>query len=289
MIGKLQVGRLADGIDVSAAPQFPQPAPMTQKVERKRFNYSALPAAAAAIAQQAVEDIRRWQKAAVVDTGLALMKVKEALGHGAFGDWLDAEFGMGHRTATNYMNAAAFAEGKSAKISILPATALYALASPDADQQVVAEVLAEVEAGTVIPAQAVRDRLNDAIKVRAAAEAEARKTPDEIKKAKARDKYRRESEAEKKATAERELINLKSAQAESDRAAAEFLLEKLGAGDVAAFLIKMKGADWNTVRWLFLRQGGFTIGPILDPTAESVAENFRVNTAPKPSTDGGKA
>jgi hypothetical protein len=89
------------------------------------------------------------------------------------------------------------------------------------------------------------------------------------------------SEAKKKATAEQEWINLKSEQAASDRAAAEFLLRKLGAADVAAFLIEMKGANWNTVRWLFLRQGGFTMGPILDPTAESVTENFRINTAPK--------
>jgi hypothetical protein len=241
-----RVGKLAEGIDLFAAPKVPQPAPQAQQVEqRKRFNYSGLPPAAAKIAQQAVDDIRRWQKAAVVDTGLALLKVKAALGHGAFGDWLDAEFGMGHRTATNYMNAAAFAEGKSEKISILPSTALYALASPDADQKVVAEVLAEIEAGAVIPAQTVRDRLNDATRARIAAASV--KSAEEIKKEKENERKRRQAQVarDKQREAESAAFDLK-AKANAARAANHLVKTYQGAR-LTEFCNLMFFTNWQAV------------------------------------------
>jgi hypothetical protein len=35
----------------------------------------------------------------MIQAGADLIRAKELLGHGRFGAWLDAEFGMSHRTA----------------------------------------------------------------------------------------------------------------------------------------------------------------------------------------------
>jgi Protein of unknown function (DUF3102) len=43
-------------------------------------------------------------------TGAALVRTKEALPHGAFSNWLAAEFGWSERTAQRFMAVAIFGE-----------------------------------------------------------------------------------------------------------------------------------------------------------------------------------
>lgn len=52
----------------------------------------------------------------IIETGQDLIQAKQALGHGKFGEWIEAEFNMSLRTAQNYMRAAEWAEGKSERL-----------------------------------------------------------------------------------------------------------------------------------------------------------------------------
>ncbi|WP_366526618.1 DUF3102 domain-containing protein [Methylobacterium fujisawaense] len=65
--------------------------------------------------------------------------------HGNFLPWIEAEFSMGERTARNFMQAAE-AYGKSAMVADLPATVLYALASPSTPEPIREEFMREAEA-----------------------------------------------------------------------------------------------------------------------------------------------
>jgi len=69
------------------------------------------------------------QLAEVIATGEALLRVKEVLPHGEFGEWLAAEFGWAERTAQNYMRATeAFGENPQ-RVADLPLRSLYTLAA----------------------------------------------------------------------------------------------------------------------------------------------------------------
>src|SRR3954451_21112221 len=91
------------------------------------FDYSALPADVAKEARAAVERYRRSVKVHVLETGRDLLTMKDRLGHGHFGRWLEAEFRMNERSAQRYMNVAAEFGDKSDIVSVLPPTTLYQL------------------------------------------------------------------------------------------------------------------------------------------------------------------
>jgi len=82
---------------------------------------------------------------AYVEVGFDLIKVKESIGYGNFTRWIEAEFGMTYRTATNYINVAS-RFGKPEIISCLsavPPTALIHLAAaPDGVQEEILEAAA---------------------------------------------------------------------------------------------------------------------------------------------------
>ncbi len=87
----------------------------------------------------AAEQIRANARAAgdaIIRTGRILDTVKQELGHGKFLAWIDLELGMSQRSARNYMRAAAWAEGKSATVAVLPPSTLYLLASPSVPPEV---------------------------------------------------------------------------------------------------------------------------------------------------------
>ncbi len=72
----------------------------------------------------------------IIAVGLALKRQKERLPHGMFLPWIEAEFGMTHKTATNFMNVASHYEGKVEMISTSAPTVLYELAAPSTPQSV---------------------------------------------------------------------------------------------------------------------------------------------------------
>jgi Protein of unknown function (DUF3102) len=82
-------------------------------IQADHFDYDALPSGTAPIASVAAQDIkealRRMKDQAFV-IGAALVRIKEALPHGAFSNWLAAEFGWSERTAQRFMAVAIFGE-----------------------------------------------------------------------------------------------------------------------------------------------------------------------------------
>src|SRR3954471_3768687 len=103
-------------------------------------------AADAELARQVVEQVRKHQhrtSVEVIHIGRELRKVRDALGHGRFGDWLEAEFGWTPRTAQNYMRAADVFGGKCETVSHLPPATLYLLSAKSTPESIVKSVVAK--------------------------------------------------------------------------------------------------------------------------------------------------
>lgn len=168
------------------------------------FDYSGLEAGQATAAKAARDRIRTRvanQIRAIIDTGDDLLQVKKLLGHGSFSSWIEAEFGMSQRTATNYMRAAEVFHGKTEIIADLPATTVYALASaPVATRDVIVE---KIEAGALRSEQTVKDALFTARQEQKLAAATAKLSPRQRKSraqreaehAASREKHEREYQA----------------------------------------------------------------------------------------------
>lgn len=129
---------------------------------RQSFDYSVLEAPAAEEARVAADRIRDRVKSSIIDIGRELMKVKACLDHGQFGQWLKAEFGWTDRTARNYMSAADLANSKSETVSVLPANALYRLASPGTPEDVQNEIVARLEKGEKLSVDQVEAAISEA-------------------------------------------------------------------------------------------------------------------------------
>ena len=110
------------------------PAPSSGLVE---FSYGDLTDEAAGIARSAATGVKSAQEHALREVGRHLLRAREALPHGAFTPWLQAELGITDRTARNYMQAAAFLDGKPETIAVLPPTVLYALSARTAPSEIV--------------------------------------------------------------------------------------------------------------------------------------------------------
>jgi hypothetical protein len=123
----------------------------------KAFDYSALPPDVAEAARKVAERIRarlRHTAEEIVGIGRDLIETKEALGHGRFLPWIEAEFGMTDRTARNFMRVAE--TFKSETVPILPAKVLYELARPTTPEPVRLAVIQKAEAGEPVTQQTVR-------------------------------------------------------------------------------------------------------------------------------------
>ncbi|MBM7843787.1 DUF3102 domain-containing protein [Herpetosiphon giganteus] len=116
------------------------------------FDYNALDSETRVIVQQKAVEIRdrmRSAAQAVIEIGERLIDVKERLGHGKFGQWLDAEFQWSADTARNYMNVAE-RFGQNPKISEFAPSALYLLAAPSTPEDARTEAITLAEQGQKI-------------------------------------------------------------------------------------------------------------------------------------------
>ncbi len=119
------------------------------------FDYSALAPQVAKDIQSAVQRIVVRVKQTVIDIihiGKDLRAVKEALPHGRFGAWLQAEFGWSERLAQNFLNVASrFGEHANAiaDLRITP-TAAYLLAAPSVPDEARECAISRAEAGEPI-------------------------------------------------------------------------------------------------------------------------------------------
>lgn len=148
------------------------------------FDYSVLDSDVADLAQKSaiwIKGQHRRMVEGVISIGDHLIIVKEQIGHGQFGRWLEAEFGWTARTAQNYMSAAEAFSGKAKCVSDLPVATVYKLAAPSTPPEVRHRIVADLEAGKIIDHKQVENEIWEATRP-SAAEAESERKRAQIKK-----------------------------------------------------------------------------------------------------------
>src|SRR5688572_6368857 len=136
------------------------------------FDYSSLDPAVASLARASASRIKEQMKkqhAVFLEIGREFLTVKDQLGHGDFGLWLDAEFGINERTAQRCIRAAELLGDKPNIASALPQIALVELAAPSTPEHVLETVVQRIAAGEQMRPMAVLAM------VKAAREAEKKK------------------------------------------------------------------------------------------------------------------
>ncbi len=145
------------------------------------FNYSDLPAPVAAELEAVTGRIKdRLTRTVenIIDIGGDLTLAKKRLGHGHFLAWIDTEFRMSDQTARNFMNVAKrFSKSKTVLDLPMTQAALYVLAAPSTEDEVVDAALAKAEAGEKIGKPEV-----EGLK-KTLTEQKAKATPDEQREA----------------------------------------------------------------------------------------------------------
>lgn len=217
----------------------------------RNFDYATLSPDVASVAVAAAAAIRastRLQITEVIASGRRLLEVKVALPHGAFGKWLEAEFGWTERTAQNYMRAAETYGSNTKCVSDLPLNTIYRLQAPTVPESVRADVFSTAERGERPTEVMVKEMISKAKWKR---DEERRETAEQAERAKrslrSSKKYKERMAAEReaaKAEAEKRAAEEKAAAQQ----AAELVGKALAVPDVEAL-----NALIETSRmWLFL-------------------------------------
>lgn len=207
---------------------------MQQFVPPMAFGYDTLPTDKVATLREQAATIRMLVKtttASIIEIGRHLVAVQDSLEHGQFTHWVEIECGFTVRTAQNYIRVATLA-GKSETVSLLPPTTAYKLASKSAAPEVVKEVLARAESGTIISDSGVKEMLAEAAHQRRQA---AREEQEALKRSKSKRKR------ERLAIEKRQHEEQAQKQAAADKAAAQSIISRIGA-DGAAFLLDVLAA-----------------------------------------------
>jgi hypothetical protein len=243
--------RQADGAVETSGGRVAAPPVTIPHPAGASFDYSTLDRELANEARAAAGRIRERLRTATYETGRDLIAIKDKMPHGTFGSWVAAEFGISDHTAQNYMNAARFMEGKSETVSLLPPTALYALARPTASAEVVDEVLKQVDAGVPVTTAMIRDRLAGA--VAAQKKADARKSDEQLNKEREADKRHRALEEKRDRERKEEQAAIEAREAEVIENTARFLVDKLGVSGVHELFTRMRNIPFHRLERLFQR------------------------------------
>ncbi len=130
-------------------------------IPAQAFDYGSLDTETRIVVQQRAGEIKTIARRAatdIIEIGGKLSEVKDRLGHGRFGAWLEAEFAWQERTAQSFMAVAErFKSANIADLNFAP-TALYMLSAPSVPDAARAEAIRYAEAGeriTVAKAQAI--------------------------------------------------------------------------------------------------------------------------------------
>lgn len=208
------------------------------------FDYGQMSDALAKEARQLAGDAQAAHSrmtAEVLALGARLNAIKGRLDHGLFMKWVAVEFPMGHRTATNYMNAAERFGDKVAIVSNLPPATVYQLAAPATPEPVREAVVKRLQAGERLAPEAIRQEV-------ATAREEAKEArrleamPDKRAKEAAR-KKRIAQERERHAAEERRL----EAEAEAEAAEIFARIQALAGerfADLFGFIVNSR--NWRT-------------------------------------------
>jgi hypothetical protein len=110
--------------------------------------------------QDCAERVRALKKTTtenIIKIGKELIFAKDRLGHGRFGNWLNANaLGISDRTARRYMQLAQWADSNSDTVSVLEPAAAYLLSAPSTPACVTSEVTARITGGDAMPVESVR-------------------------------------------------------------------------------------------------------------------------------------
>jgi hypothetical protein len=201
------------------------------------FNYGTLDANLADDARAIATRIKLRLKNSYLATGQDLIAMKERLGHGQFGAWVAAEFGLTARTAERYMGAARIQAANSDIVSHLAPGMMEALAAPSLPEAVRAVCIERIKAGvTMSPRQvkecaaAVRDQ-----------EARDKRAERELPRGK---KARKEALAERERAAQRR--QAEDQRAMNDRAAlVGMIVNALGERQVDALRLMKRLTRWD--------------------------------------------
>jgi hypothetical protein len=230
--------------------------------EPQSFDYETLTpdlADAARAARDRIKAIKAKIHSALYEIGRDLIDMKSRLGHGNFSLWVAAELNFSLRTAENYIRAANFIADKNETVALFSPKAIYALAAPSAPREIVEQVLAEADAGNLISADEIRQRLLNA-SAGAGRKPEVGKSAEPLKKVRDSAKHELAAEAmppQKDQEEEHEATEAK--RNDKARCVAQFLVEMLDAGGVTELLSLLNGTDWNRVE-AYLRSSNWLDG-----------------------------
>lgn len=117
------------------------------------FDYGTLDTETRVVVQQKTTEIKdrvRRSRQDILEIGERLIDIKERLGHGSFGRWLEVEFGWTDRTAQGFMSVAdAFKSDIISDLDITP-TALRSLAAPSVPEPARQEAIESARNGNHI-------------------------------------------------------------------------------------------------------------------------------------------
>jgi hypothetical protein len=217
------------------------------------FDYSILDSELAEQAQAAagrIKDRLQTTRRSYIDIGNDLIEMKEKLGHGRFGPWLETEFTMSVRFADDCMASARLVT-KFAVGANLPPTILVALASPSADPGIIEDVLADFKVGKVVTAADVKEKLAEARTAKKKAQAAQKKSPEQIAKERAAEK-RRQAAQEKTDREHKEMWAERHAlEAEAAKEFARGLVVGLGAGGALKLITSAPNMSLHQVKQQF--------------------------------------
>lgn len=104
-----------------------------------------------------LHELERRTGDAIIEIGRTLVVVKEELGHGQFGAWIESEFGWSEPTAQRFMRVADVFQNR--QVDGFQPSALYALASGNVTQAIRDEFAQRAEAGEIIRSKDVKERI----------------------------------------------------------------------------------------------------------------------------------
>jgi hypothetical protein len=214
----------------------------------REFDYASLPPDVADAARTAAHIIRNQLRTNIIEVGKHLLAIKARMDHGTFGAWVTAEFGITSRSSQRYMCAAELAAAKPDIVSLFPAASLHVLAARSAPEDVVNEILAAAEAGTVLSTQQIKAKMTDAIDAEREAKENSSKNVEQIEKN--QDAERRRSAVAEARTPkhEDESRALEESRIGKAAAVAAFLVDRLTAIGVHELLDRLRGTEWHLVQ-----------------------------------------
>jgi len=217
----------------------------------RNFDYATLAPDVASLATAAAVEIRtstHRQIIEVVAAGKLLLEVKAALPHGAFGMWLEVEFGWTARTAENYMRVAETYGSNAKCVSDLPLNMIYRLQAPTVPESVRNEVFSLSEKGQRPTEVVVKAMISEAKWKR---DEERRETAGQAERAKrslrSSKKYKERMAAEREA-AQAEAEKRAAEEKAAAQQAAELVGKALAAPDVQVLIASIEKSG----SWLFL-------------------------------------